>query len=215
MFQLRKKIKAYLAFTPFLYKILIFFLLPVLLIGGGYLLETMYSIQITQNIFGILVFTEVLADHLLFTGIYRKGKAFELLNSSCCGSKILLDSLRVDRLWRFLENALVIGCVMFVNGWEVSVILMQILLMDIILSLTFFVTRHFLGIQPLLLFGWIAGILMQAVWLLSAFFMFQHEEIFLAGGVLGVIGVSAFTEWMNRRVVRDDYYDNLLGREEK
>lgn len=117
-----KRIKAYLLFTSWRYKLGIFLGLPLVVLAGGML----WGHWGVVSGFGFLmaagiIFAEVMTDQRVFNGIHSKrGYKLDFLKTSPLGENILFYGLAGDLVRRLLTAAVCIGI-----AWAVNVLAME------------------------------------------------------------------------------------------
>ena len=107
---MRWKIKSYLVFTSFRYRIWVFGILPVLLIGLQFLKIGEWAAM--RNIVTVmaLVMIEVVADNWYLGGIQEKDvEKMDYLKTSPRGMDVMRNALRFDLVRRLLAAAVVLG----------------------------------------------------------------------------------------------------------
>lgn len=119
-----KRIKAYLLFTSWRYKLGIFLGLPLAVLAGG-MLWGHWGV-VSGFWFGFLlmpgiIFAEVMTDQRVFNGIHSKrGYKLDFLKTSPLGENILFYGLAGDLLRRLLTAAVCIGI-----AWAVKVLAVE------------------------------------------------------------------------------------------
>lgn len=117
-----KRIKAYLLFTSWRYKLGIFLCLPAAVLAGG----MFWGNWGVVSGFGFLmeagiIFAEVMTDQGVFNGIHSKrGYKLDFLKTSPSGEKILFYGLAGDLVRRLLTAAVCIGI-----AWAVNVLAVE------------------------------------------------------------------------------------------
>lgn len=114
-----KRIRAYLLFTSWRYKLGIFLGLPAAVLAGGLLWHhfQMLSLFGSLMINGI-IFVEIMADHGVFNGIQSKhGYKVDFLKTSPAGQGILFQGLLGDLVRRLLTAMVCTGI-----GWAAGVL---------------------------------------------------------------------------------------------
>ncbi|MCM1263959.1 MAG: hypothetical protein NC313_14705 [Butyrivibrio sp.] len=123
---MKRYIKSYLIFTSFIYRIVMFIVLPIMLIAvlafGGYmwshwnswLKETIYHANpwISESVaylsMIIIPFLEILSDNWLFCGIQSKhAEKMDYLKTSSVGMPVLRKALRMDLIRRFVSSMVI------------------------------------------------------------------------------------------------------------
>lgn len=104
-----KKIKCYLAFTTGIYRILLFLVMPVAVIGLQAVISEGDSFSGLLTAVALIASAEVLADGFSFAGIAsREAGGMEYLKSSARGQKILCTALSVNLVRQLLEEVLIL-----------------------------------------------------------------------------------------------------------
>lgn len=120
-----KRIKAYLLFTSWRYKLGIFLGLPLAVLVGGLLWGHWGVVSGSGFLMAAgIIFAEVMTDQGVFNGIHSKrGYKLDFLKTSPLGEKILFYGLAGDLVRRLLTVAVCIGIAWAVNvqavesGW--------------------------------------------------------------------------------------------------
>lgn len=100
-----KQIKSYLVFTSLPYRLLVFLLLPILVIGIQMLMgkELLFVAMI------LMFYVEVISDRFVFGGIAARNVGFpEYIKASCSGRKVLTRALAGNIIRQFVESAAVL-----------------------------------------------------------------------------------------------------------
>ena len=114
---MRWKIKSYLVFTSFWYRILVFGVLPVLLIGLQFLPIGEWATLRNIGTVMVLIMIEAVADYWYLGGIQDKDvEKIDYLKTSPRGMDIMRNALRFDLVRRLLAAAAVLGVSELV-GW--------------------------------------------------------------------------------------------------
>ncbi len=100
---MKRKIKSYLVFTSFSYRICVFILLPAVLAGIGIYTESYFGRLGILASAMLLTMAEILSDHWLFSGLLAKESArMDVLKTSGMGMEILKNALTLDLLRKLL-----------------------------------------------------------------------------------------------------------------
>ena len=100
---MKKKIKRYLVFTPFAYRIAVFLVMPVLLAGIGVYTGSRWGEPGLFPVGIFLTMAEIISDNWLFSGLQAKeAEKMDFLKTSGLGMEILRDALILDLLRKFL-----------------------------------------------------------------------------------------------------------------
>ncbi len=117
---MREKIKSYLVFTSFGYRLLMFALIPLAMIGCELMMATIFGAAGILIVLLLLLFVEIFADNWFLGGIQEKGaEKIDYLKSSAKGMKVMQNALILDLVRRFLA---------FVGVTVISYLLNQFLL---------------------------------------------------------------------------------------
>lgn len=106
---MRRKIRSYLTLTPFLYRLLLFVIIPV----GIFLLQQfLYIVDFTFSVFLICLLmtsAEIMCDYWVFGGMTtRDGTKIEYLKSSSSGIMFVKDALYVNMARQMLESVVIV-----------------------------------------------------------------------------------------------------------
>ena len=106
-----KKIKSYLLFTSWRYKLGMFLILPMAVLAAGLLWKYYLNMSgYSYTMVAVMVFFEILTDQGVFAGIQSKrGYKLDFLKTSPSGSKILCRGLVGDLIRSFFTAALCVG----------------------------------------------------------------------------------------------------------
>lgn len=195
-----KKIRAYLLFTSWRYKLGIFLGLPVaafllgLLFWGSRWGVLVYGYILTA----ILIFFEIIADQAVFAGIQsQRGYKLDYLKTSPLGCKMLWWGLTGDLVRKFFTAAL---CVSICGGMGVlkaesgfAGVMRILLTIYFTETLTLFLSRY---TYSAMLCVWIAyGGIVAGVMLLSVINAIPIQGVWLADGLLalGAVAVCVLT----------------------
>lgn len=106
---MKKRIKSYLVFTSFLYKIAVFLLIPVLITGISLYTETRAGLTGVFLAAVLLPAAEVLSDYWLFGGLQTNDPVkMDYLKTSCRGMWVMGNALSMDLIRKFLSAAAVL-----------------------------------------------------------------------------------------------------------
>lgn len=117
-----KRLKAYLLFTSWRYKLGIFLGLPVAALAGALLWRHLNLEKgLEFLVAGGIIFVEMLTDQRVFNGIHsRRGYKLDLLKTSPLGINILLYGLTGDMVRRLLTAVVCIGA-----GWAAKALAVE------------------------------------------------------------------------------------------
>lgn len=120
---MKRYIKSYLIFTSFIYRIVMFIVIPIVLIAvlacGGdmwshWSKETIYHANpwISESVaylsMIIIPFLEILSDNWLFCGIQSKhAEKMDYLKTSSAGMPVIRKALRMDLIRRFVSSMVI------------------------------------------------------------------------------------------------------------
>ena len=116
-----KRIRAYLLFTSWRYRLGIFLGLPAAVLAGGlfwhyYIMSSGFGFLVM--VVAMIIFAETMTDQGIFNGIQSKrGYKLDLLKTSHVGQRILFYGLSGDLARRLLTVAVCIGA-----GWAAKVL---------------------------------------------------------------------------------------------
>lgn len=202
-----KKINRYLVFTSFAYRIALFLVIPVLLVGigvfAGHHLGELWAVPVAL----LLTMTEIISDYWLFSGLQAKdAEKMDFLKTSGLGMEVLRDALILDLLRKFLTACVVMaGCDLLIDR---SGSPMYAGLVSYVFSaLGTFLARYGGIFRINLMVGYFAVIPVSC--LLGLFFfqwkpyMFRLNLLFLVSGIL--LSVLAVRKAMQK--VKGGYYD--------
>ena len=107
---MRWKIKSYLVFTSFRYRIWVFGILPVLLIGLQFLPIGEWATLRNIATVMVLIMIEAVSDYWYLGGIQEKDvEKIDYLKTSPKGMDVMRNALRFDLVRRLLAAAVVLG----------------------------------------------------------------------------------------------------------
>lgn len=107
---MKQKIKSYLVFTSVLYKILMFLVLPVLLLGIQLFSSAALQGTVIPLSLFLLIFVEIPADILVLGGIQEKNsEKIDYLKTSPKGMQVMRNVLVMDLARRFLTCVVIFG----------------------------------------------------------------------------------------------------------
>lgn len=224
---MKKAIKSFCAFTPLGYKVMMFFVLPVLVIffnAFSLYVENELLIFISfMGAFLVLLFVDVLSDKWVLNGFYMKSNhALEFLQTSNEFENFVRRIVIVDMVRRILMYVIVF-VVMLVLGmltFGENVLFYDYLkyayfplLMYVIGQSMLWIGRHFNSLQSIWLVSCAANTV--ASFCMTVFSLFGARVNFgplYWGGVYGslsilAIAISVITVWYSLKKVRDSYYD--------
>lgn len=202
-----KKINRYLVFTSFVYRIAVFLVMPVLLVGigvfAGHHLGELWAVPVAL----LLTMAEIISDYWLFSGLQAKdAEKMDFMKTSGLGMEVLRDALILDLLRRFLTACLVMAVCNLLTGRSGSA--MYAVLVSYACSVLGVFLARFGGIFRInLMVGYLAVIPVSCLLGLSFFawkpYMFRLNLLFFVLGIL--LSVLAVKKAL--RKVKGGYYD--------
>lgn len=203
---MKKKIKSYLVFTSFWYRICVFFLMPAALAGIGACAGSRFGQFGVLGAAMLLTIGEVLSDYWLFPGLMAKeSEGLTVLRTSGMGMELLRHALVLDLLRKLLTALVVLAvCSLFTGRFEG---LLPMVLVSYTCSASgTCLARHVDGIA---LNAWIGQFAAAMVFLFYGFrsglprFYTGCDLLFLVLGIL----VSALTVKKAMEKIKGGYYD--------
>ena len=216
---MRDKVRSYFVFTSFLYRIAMYAIMPIVVIGIGVLISSGFDRGMSTSFLvagvtvgELLTALEIISDIWLFGGIQKKeGTNLEYLKTSGRGRSVVRAALIMDLVRKFFTAVcvmavctIVLACI---NGGEVgsvAVSLLYIALMSYFFSvLGTFVARFWDMFWTNVLVCYVAGILYVLCLLVPVW------DKIAAAAVLGVlcILVSVAAVKIPLRRMEGSYYD--------
>lgn len=203
---MKKKIKSYLVFTSFWYRICVFFLMPAALTGIGACAGSRFGQFGVLGAAMLLTIGEVLSDYWLFPGLMAKeAEKLEVLKISAMGMGILKHALILDLLRKLLTVlGLLAFCGLFTGQFEG-------LLPMALVSYTFsaagtFVARYMVGFASNLWIGQFAAVMACLLYGIRTEATRCLPWFDLLFPVLGIL-VSALSVKKTMGKVKGGYYD--------
>ena len=205
---MKKKIKSYLVFSSFSYKVCIFLLMPAVLVGIGIGIVSIFGeLGLTATAM-LLTMAEILSDHWLFSGLMAKeSERMEVLRTSGMGMEIMKNALILDLLRKLLTAFGILAvCELFTGQW--GGLLLMAMVSYVFSAAGTFLARYGGGLAVNVCIGQISAFLVLG----CLFCVFQSgswrfrvgfELLFLALGVLA----SVLTVSKSMRKVKGGYYD--------
>lgn len=189
-----KKIKAYLLFTSWRYKLGIFLGLPVAVLASGLLWNHFFGASGYSYLIVVeVVFFEILTDQGVFAGIQsKKGYKLDYLKTSLLGPQVLWQGLVGDLTRRFLTAALCVsvcgatGILIMESGWIGC--LGVLLVIYVTETLALFISRHTRSVI-LCTYAAYGGIVIGEI-LFTLISMIPLPGLWLAVGLLALAAVS-------------------------
>jgi len=106
---MKRMVKSYLVFTSFVYRLVLYLLLPLVALGTGILCSGSIGAVNLMIVSMILSMFEILSDYWLFVGIQTKDSAnLDFLKTSGRGMQIIKNALIMDLLRKLLTAAVVL-----------------------------------------------------------------------------------------------------------
>lgn len=217
---MKQKIKSYLVFTPFLYKILLFLVLPVFLLGLQALASAaLQGTTIPLSLF-MLILVEVPGDNFVLGGIQEKNsEKIDYLKTSPRGMKVMQNVLMIDLARRFLAAVIIFALsrlMMSVFGAAPEAeklagsgaLLLAVLLSYTLSVLGIFISRFCSLLWVNLLCGYVGAIAGIILFFVGAgnYFPLLLPVMNAALGILAV-GFSILTVKIAMMKVEGSYYD--------
>lgn len=229
---MKKGIKSYLAFTSGAYRLILFVLVPLAVIGlnmglAVYTRQTHLSeAGSSKGILGemnvimfmaasLMMFAEVMLDNVAFGGIaVKRSQSLDYMKASPKGRQLMRRALRTD-LVRMLLESIVVLILSRVAWWEIGEIAGFWRKQDIVLMLALVACQYFVTVTVLIVTRhydmW--GVNMLAVYLgffvLLALVILSCMNSFAILAVMTAlsVAVSIFSQWKIMRRVEAGFYD--------
>lgn len=107
---MKHKIRSYLVFTSLWYKIIMFAVLPVVLLGMQVLSAIVFQGTAIHLSVMLLIIVEIMADNWFLGGIQEKGsEKIDYLKTSSRGMEIMKNVLVMDLIRRFCSMGVILG----------------------------------------------------------------------------------------------------------
>lgn len=107
---MKHKIRSYLVFTSLWYKIIMFAVLPVVLLGMQVLSTIVFQGTAIHLSVMLLIIVEIMADNWFLGGIQEKGsEKIDYLKTSSRGMEIMKNVLVMDLIRRFCSMGVILG----------------------------------------------------------------------------------------------------------
>lgn len=217
---MKQKIRSYLVFASFWYKIIMFIVLPAVLLGIQVFSAAAFGGTSIPLSLSALVMMEIMADNWFLGGIQEKNsEKIDYLKTSAKGMKVMESALIMDLARRFLSCVGIFGIswlIMLIFGApegseKVVMIDSAELLLAVFLTYTLSVLGIFLArftsyLWVNLLCGYIGAIAGLIIFLVGAATPFPAVLIDIAMAVLGV-GLSVLAVKIAMIKVEGSYYD--------
>lgn len=115
--RMKQKIRSYLVFTSLGYKIIMFAILPVVLLGIQVLSAVVFRGTAIPVFVMALVLVEIMADNWFLGGIQEKGsEKIDYLKTSPRGMKVMKSALVMDLVRRFVFYVVLFGSCRLITG---------------------------------------------------------------------------------------------------
>lgn len=205
---MKKKIKSYLVFSSFTYKVCIFLLMPAVLVGIGTGVGSFFGEPGVMVSAMLLTMTEILSDHWLFSGLMEKeSERMDVLRTSGMGMEIMKNALILDLMRKLLTAFGILAiCECYTGHWG-GLLLMATVSYVFSVAGTFF-ARYGGGLAVNVCIGQIAALMglgcLLCVFRLGSWQLRVRVELLFL--VLGVLG-SVLTVNKAMRKVKGGYYD--------
>ncbi len=116
---MKEKIQSYLVFTSGVYKLLQFLVVPVCMIALQFLLAGVDLLLLQWTLVCVLVFVEVMLDHMTFGGIAMKdGRQLEYFKGSRKGIRIIKSALWVNLIRILVQGAFIFLICLGIKYWN-------------------------------------------------------------------------------------------------
>lgn len=229
---MKKGIKSYLAFTSGAYRLILFVLVPIAVVGLNVVLAV-YTRQThlpgADELDGILgavnvmmfvaaslmMFAEVMMDNMAFGGIaVKRSQSLDYMKASPKGRQLMRRALRTDLVRCLFENAIVIT-LSRVAWWIIGEAAGAWRIQDIARILALVACQYFVTVTVLLITRHydIWGVNMLVVYIgffvLLALVALSWMNSFAMLAVMAVLSaaVSVFSQWKIMRRVEASFYD--------
>ncbi len=210
-----RKLKSYLVFTSVLYRVVMFVIVPLLLIGLGIYLSSGLSFPAEIFVMVFLPVIEVIADYMIFGGIAsRKIEHLEYLKTSKRGMQMLKDAL-TGGMFRILLSEFLIVAIMHAATFKMA---WQDIENSTILIISFFCSTYFFSMLGITVSRFLT--VMQANWvvayaasMLGAFAMVQcirHPYVSLIVFIILSIVISILSIYIAMKRAEESYYDKAV-----
>lgn len=138
---MKRILNSYLVFTSLIYRIVMFIIVPIVMIGavlciggafGGVGIPNLFYLPGTSVCIVVMMFlpmVEIISDNWIFGGIQSKeAEKLECLKSSGVGMQVLRNALSIDLLRKFLSAAVITGVSYGILYWRLMPDLVKILI---------------------------------------------------------------------------------------
>lgn len=211
---MKKKIKGYLVFTPLIYRLLIYALLPLLLAVLQFIFLKVMGGSAVPIIVMLLIFAEIMADNWFLGGIQEKNaEKIDYLKTSSRGMEVMENALVMDLVRRFLSAAVIFGVCNLLGrllGGEEDFQSGGVLLFSILVSYSLSVLGTLIArFGSYCWITYIVGYFAAAVGLLFCIFLTYGASIMLFNTIFAVLAiiVSILAVKIAMKRVEGGYYD--------
>lgn len=116
---MKNKLKSYLVFTSLMYRVLVYFIVPIFMAGIVFVYGGALGGAVPIVISVLLSAAEIVCDNWLFGGIQAKdAERLDYLKTSERGNKIMRNALRMDIVRKLLTALIVLGICFVVPIWS-------------------------------------------------------------------------------------------------
>lgn len=146
---MKRCVKSYLVFTSLLYRIVMFAIIPIIMIGlllwfevafGGASLSGSHEKAVYIIVMIFLPMVEIISDNWLFGGIQSKDvEKLDYMKTSGAGMQVIRSALSMDMLRKFLSAVGITGILywitmLIIRGYDLSFAGVRILLCAVLVS---------------------------------------------------------------------------------
>lgn len=215
---MKQRIRSYLVFTSLWYKVIVFVILPVVLLGMQILSTIVFQGTAIHLSVPVLIMAEIMADSWFLGGIQEKGsEKIDYLKTSPRGMKVMKSVLVMDLVRRLLFHGGILGVswlIMRLLGTTAMAaklagfgeLLLAVALTYTLSALGIFITRFTSYIWVNMLCGYVGAIAGLIILLVCALMPVPAALPDIALAVLGV-GISVLTVKIAMLKVEGSYYD--------
>lgn len=209
-----KKVKSYLIFTSVPYRVVMFFLVPLFLIGLGIYFGN--GLVFPAEIFIMVLFPaiEVVADYMIFGGIAsKKTERLEYLKTSTRGMQMLKDALTGGMFRMLLSEILVVLIIHFATSdtvWQNANVENRTILIASIFCATYFLSVLGITIERFITIMQACWVIASVVSMAASFAMvgcIKNPNAGLGIFLILSIAVSIFSIYIAMKRAKESYYD--------
>lgn len=211
---MRRRIRSYLALTPFLYRLLLFLLIPLGVIAIQQFLHISDFTYCVLLVTFVMMFAEIMLDYSVFGGVATKeGTRLEYLKTSSYGMTLMENAISMNMIRVIFESSViaVLSAIIFwglKRGEYLSVeriwICVDMLLLEYVVTVTLItIGRFFDGWMINMFIGTVGIYLMTGGAILAYQYVYGMLAILLIAAVL----VSVLSVSIVMKRVRASYYD--------